>query len=131
MTDREKYIHDLEQLIQLWKDNPEFDVYYRGHTTFCSFPKSKEAFIAQCKVMGSFEKKWGDDTLQAVKTFPSGITLHVFRDRDEFCKRVVKKVEVPATEEKHYEAVTIPAKPAHTKEEVTWECPEDLSLIGG
>ena len=130
MTDREKYIQSMKQLIQLWEDNPDFDVYSRGATTFCSFPKSKEAFIEQCKVMGGFEKKWDDDYLQAVKTFPGGIRLHVFRDRKEFCTRVVRKVEVPATEEKFCEAVTIPARAAHTKEEVSWECPEDLSLIG-
>jgi len=129
MTEREKYIAGLREVADYFEANPQVDLYTFGRL-FCSFPDSKDQFLRTCKTLGNFKKKWDDYHLSAVKTFIGGHEVHVMRDRKEFCTKVVTPVEVPATAEQNIEAYTVPARAAHTKEEVSWECPDDLSLIG-
>ena len=129
MTHREKFIQGIRDVADFLEANPEFQVV----TAFCAFPHNKETFLRYCKMMGSFRKEFRGERFAVKKEFVSDhpqVAITMERPREEFCTRVVTPVEVPATEEKFYEAFTVPAKPAHTKEEVTWECPEDLSLIG-
>lgn len=124
MTEREKYIAAMRATADFFEQHPTFDLYTGSSETFCSFPDSKQDFIDHCKMLGSFTKEWTGTNLKVVKVIGGTHRIKVFADRNEFCKRIVTPIHVPATE-----AFTVKATPAHTKEEITWECPEDLSLI--
>jgi hypothetical protein len=123
--ERRAFIAGLREAADYFEANPGTALYTGSGESFCSFPNSKAEFLSECANLGSFIKRWDDRHLTAVKEFSGGHTLKVFSDRGEFCTRVVRSVEVAATE-----AVYISARPAHTKDEVTWECPEDFSLLG-
>jgi hypothetical protein len=124
MVDREQFIAGLREMADFFETNPTFDL-YAGTQLYYSFPDSRESFLDHCRMLGSFKKEWTNDSLKAVKTIAESHQINVFRDRKEFCKRIVTPVQVPATEE-----FLVTAKPAHTRDEITWECPDDFSLIG-
>lgn len=107
----------LRQLADFLDAHPEVEI---GGTSVCllDYVNTREELAAIAK-RGSWRKVYTSDYFELHRDFGNGITLQVYTNRANVCRRVViGQRTVPA----------VPAQPAHIEDVVEWVC-EDEPLL--
>jgi hypothetical protein len=124
LTAQQKFSQSLREIADFYDQHPEIKT-----PSLCEmsiFGADKDQIALGAKAFGKAEKKFEGDNFCLIKTFPSGMKLEYFANRERVCERVKVGEEVipahviPAREE------TIVAE--KVKDVFEWRCG---SIFGG
>jgi len=109
----------LRALANFLEDNSDIDVTDQN-INLLKYVLTREKLVEMARV-SSWKKVYTHDWFELHKDFGNGISLQVYTDRANVCKRVVvgKRI-VPAVE----------AQPDRIEDDVRWVCEDEPLLVG-
>ena len=112
-------IKDLRAVADFLEATPELER-FSVMGSLLRHHRHKATFVAQCRALGTFEKKQTPDYISAARSFGT-VEVEIFTGRETFCKRVVVEETVPEIRIPATDAEVIPE---HVVQRTEWRCPE-------
>lgn len=118
LTSQQKFSQALREVADFYDQHPEIKTPVLGEMTI--FGADKEQIALGARAFGKADKVFKGEYFSLIKTFPSGMRLEYFADRERVCERVkVGEEVIPAHVIPAQEETIVEEK---IKEVFEWRC---------